>query len=129
MSGKIPSRNLREFAYDCPCTSPPFYIPLPLNRANPLALYAQGFLAMAENDWMTAVDRLEAFCHENPDVESVHYDLARSLFFKGEPKKAREQYLVYLNGETDPSLERQALQAISYIDTNVNTNGTLYIVK
>jgi tetratricopeptide (TPR) repeat protein len=81
-----------------------------------LAEYAEGVMASCEEDYPKAVAHLRVSLSLNPDYSSIRYVLAFVLARQGSLSAARDEYRIYLQGDTDPSYAAKAREAVAAIN-------------
>ena len=84
------------------------------------ALYAKGFVEMANGDKTNAVLDLQRSLNLAPDNPPGRFVLAEALFSEGKLSEAREHFRTYLQGDTDSQTAARAREMISNINETLS---------
>jgi tetratricopeptide (TPR) repeat protein len=94
---------------------------LKLDSTSPRAFYSEGCVEWAEKDLGPAATHFQLCLAIDPAWSQAHYMLADIYTTEADPKRAREEYRMYLQGETEPEFADQARSALAQI----NESGTV----
>jgi tetratricopeptide (TPR) repeat protein len=79
-------------------------------------MLAEGYLEGVKENWAGAETYLKKCLALNPDAPEGHFLLGTALGNSGRWREAREEYRLYLQGETDPDMAEEARRRVAEID-------------